>query len=329
MRWRLSVTSYADIPPVPPEWLWFGRIPLAELTVIAGEAGIGKGFAGADLVSRVTRGDVMPDGTPGVLAGNVIMVTPEDDQNSAMRYRLDAARADLACVYDDTSGFVVPTSLVALRSTMEEIGNVRLVWLDPLSAISGISLTSGSVNIRRKLMEPLQQLAKDTGAAVVAVHHTRKDGKIAGSKAIIDAARMVLRVSVAPAPPFPRLIHVEKSNMASDKIGDVAYMITGAWPDTHVEYAEAPEGSVSEDVASIPKLRERIMEYLAAQSRPASTQDVAHAVDAPYVAVRVALSRMGKDDASPVFSPQRGLWWSHDAMVALARQTPPAESGKS
>lgn len=324
--WRLAI-AYVNIPAVPVEWLWYGRIALAQLTLIAGDAGIGKGFFGADLVARITRGNVMPDGTPGIMAGNVITVTPEDDPNSAMRYRLDAAGADVSRVYDFTDGFETPASLPALREAMHEIGNVRMVWLDPASAVSGASLTSGSRTIRRQLMEPLQQLAKDTGAAVVLVHHTRKDGKIAGSKAIIDAARMVLRIMVAATPPFPRLIHLEKSNIASDKIGDVAYTITGEWPDTRVEFVATSESvsvdTPAESTETHPGLRTRITLVLARASAPMSTQDVTDAVDAPYGTVRVALSRMGKDDTSPVFSPERGAWWSHDAMERIAREEAP------
>jgi KaiC/GvpD/RAD55 family RecA-like ATPase len=308
----MKATPYEEITPLEPEWLWPGRIPRQETTLIAGDGGIGKGFLLADLAARVTRGAPMPDGTGENAPGSVLLVTSEDDPNMAMTYRLRAAGADLARVFDMTEDFVVgkarvndaPDSLPALRETIEDIGDVRLVVIDPLSAVAAISLTSSNVRVRRQIMTPLERLAKDTGVALALIHHTVKSGSIAGSKGITDAARMVLRVSRATQDERIRLIHVEKTNIASNTGGDVAYRVTGSFPDVRVEYLAMPEDDTLE--AKPPTAAELIVAYLTEVGHPVETQTIAQSVGAGYSAVRVALTRL--KDAHVVVNPARGLW---------------------
>ena len=59
------MTAYDSITATPPDFLWEGRLPMGEVSIIAGMGGCGKGLLLADLAARISRGDVMPDGTPG------------------------------------------------------------------------------------------------------------------------------------------------------------------------------------------------------------------------------------------------------------------------
>jgi hypothetical protein len=273
--------------------------------VLAGDGGIGKGFLLADLAARVTRGASMPDGSNETAKpGSVLLVTSEDDPNMAMAYRLRAAGADLARVYDMTEDFSIPDSVPALREAIATIGDVRLVTIDPLSAVSSIALTSSNVRVRRVIMTPLERLAKDTGVALVVVHHTVKSGRVAGTKGITDAARMVLRVSLAAQDERIRLIHVEKTNIASSGAGDVAYRVTGAFPDVRVEYLAAPP---EEEANRPPTVSELVLTYLTDVGKPVETQAIARAVGAGYSGVRVALSRM-KADHLVTNEGMRGSW---------------------
>lgn len=300
----MKVTPYTDIQPLDPEWLWQGRIPSNEVTIIAGDGGIGKGFLLADLAARVTRGAPMPDGTVGPPAGSVLQVSAEDDPNMAGVQRLTAAGADLARVFDLTEEFSVPESLPALREVIEEIGDVRLVTVDPLSAVSSIALTSGSVRMRRLIMNPLERLARDKGLALVVVHHTVKSGRVAGNKVITDAARMVLRVSLAAADDRIRLIHVEKTNIASMDAGDVAYTVAGTWPDVCVGYLAAPPDDTMP--TRPPTVAEQVLTLLRASETPVETHELASLTGAAYGTVRVALTRLKAGEQ--VVSPERGHW---------------------
>lgn len=311
----MKATSYADITPLEPEWLWAGRIPSNEVTIIAGDGGIGKGFLLADLASRVTRGAVMPDGSAAWYdgPGSVLLVTSEDDPNMAMSYRLRAAGADLERVYDMTEDFTVPESIPALRDAVEGIGDVRLVTIDPLSAVSSIALTSSNVRVRRQIMNPLERFAKDSGVAVCVVHHTVKSGRVAGTKGITDAVRMVLRVSRHDEK--IRLIHVEKCNIANDTAGDIAYTVTGSFPEVRVAYLAAPE--TDDAPTRAPTTAELVLTALRGSQEPLEGQELARRIGVAYGTARVALTRLKA--AAEVVSPKRGYW-------TVPREQEPAES---
>jgi RecA-family ATPase len=296
--------SYAGIVPTEPDWLATDLIQLAGVTYVLGEGGVGKSFVTADWAMRVTTGAAFPGDTQEPLpAGSVILVSAEDDPNLSMSWRLQAAGADMARVYDMTNDFELPDSLPALREDLEAIGDVRLVVIDPLADVSSIPITSGAVRIRRVLTRPLQRFATDTGAAVVVVHHTTKAGRMAGSAAIQQAARMVLRVSRSAQDERIRTIGIEKTNVAADT-ATLAYTLAGEGLDTHVEYLAVPDG-VNEPAreASVP---DRVLAALTAASGPLQTQELARKVRADYGGVRTALTRLKATGL--VVSPKRGYW---------------------
>lgn len=312
--------SYADIPLIPWQWGWLGRILLGTLNVLIGEQGIGKSFLGADLVARVTNGDDMPDGTTGFGdPGNVLMVTPEDDQSRTMGYRLRAAGADLTRVYDFTEE-MIDGWVTALKREMLRIGNVRLIWIDPLSAVSPVSLTSANKTVRRQVLKPLEDMlreyAEETGvqAAIIAIVHTTKKGKQAqGSNAIMEVTRMALRVYREKTDKLVRLVHVEKSNNYDDTLADIGYTIIGKAPHGRVEYFEPDPEAVPDDGRSTP-LRERISNLLAG-SEPMTAAQIWEVLvrDDPELkpgAVRTNLTRLGKRPYSGVYSLGDGRWTS-------------------
>lgn len=303
-----KATPYSKIDPLEPEWLWAGRIQLGGATLLAGDGGIGKGFLLSDLAARVTRGDVMPDGTAGPPAGSVVLVTSEDDPHMAMAYRLRAAGANLRKVYDMTEEFIVPDAIPALRETIESIKDVRLVVIDPLSDVAGIPLTSSNVRVRRAIMNPLRRLAQDTGVAIVMVHHTVKSGRVGGTKGITDAARMVLRVSRLPSDDRVRVIHVEKTNIAADTVGDVAYTLGGSFPDVAVSYLDLPEdgGAPARQLSA----EDRVLALLASEETAGGeleAQAIATSTGIAYGTVRVALTRL-KGRGAVVAGSKRGAW---------------------
>jgi AAA domain/MarR family len=288
------VTTYMEIEPTEPEWLWSGRIPMAEVALVAGEGGIGKGQLLCELAARVSRGDVMPDGTSGGPAGSVVMVTPEDDLNSTVAYRLRAVRADLSMIHDLTtlaSGgpFELPDNLGELREAIDAIGDVRLVIIDPLMATASVSLAS-NVSCRRKVMAPLQRLAKDTGVAVVVSHHLVKSGAVAGSRGLTDAARIVHRVTRDPANPAVREFSVEKINIGADDLASLRYTVTGEGTKARVSWLWRSEsGRLGKPAGDA---QHRILMALRGAEGPLTGQQLAHRTGVAYSVVRVALVKL-------------------------------------
>jgi hypothetical protein len=232
--------AYSTIVPTHQDMLWRDHIPFADVTLIGGDGGIGKGRLLADLAARISRGDDMLDSSPGLsYPGNVIMVTPEDDPNTSVAWRLAAANANQANVFDMTEmpggEFSIPGDIPALREEMLRIGDVKLVIIDPLSQVSEKSLTANAT-VRRFVWGPLRQLAKDTGAAIVVMIHTVKSGEFQGSKGLTDAARVVLKVTRDKQDPRVRVISVFKGNDVDDGAAEVCYTLTGQKPYIKVEY---------------------------------------------------------------------------------------------
>lgn len=89
--------------------------------------------------------------------------------------------------------------------------NPRLVVCDPVTALVGdgtIQTNKGG----RAFIEPLQDLADATGVCVVLVMHPTKNGKLQGSGALRDAARVVLKMSWDEVSKDQRVVIVEKGN---------------------------------------------------------------------------------------------------------------------
>lgn len=204
-------------------WLWQGRIPLGNITVLDGDPGLGKSVFTTDLAARVTVGRAFPDGAPcgtGPDGAGVVMLNAEDSFSNTVGPRFDTAGGDsrravwLSEVPDETDPEQVrPVSLPEDIALLEgAIGRVeaRLVIVDPLMAfLSGHTNAHKDQDIRHVLAR-LKSLAERTGAAVLLVRHLNKMSggnplyRGGGSIGIIGAARSGLIVAQDPEDPDGR-----------------------------------------------------------------------------------------------------------------------------
>ncbi len=139
--------------------------------------------------------------------GGVILLSAEDGIADTIRPRLEAAGADLEKIQaitcmntfnpEDCSHGYEPFSLArhikSLGKATYEMGDARLIIIDPISAYLGGDDFSGNARLR-KLLGPLSQLAAELNVAIVAVTHLRKGGgpamyRALGSVAFVAAAR--------------------------------------------------------------------------------------------------------------------------------------------
>ncbi len=230
---HLSTVNLADVEPEQVKWLWQGYIPLGKVTVLDGDPGLGKSLLTLDLAARVTTGRDMPDGTPGV-CGGVILLSAEDDLADTIRPRLDAAGADVAKVtaleavgdVDVETGEVherpvyLPQDIPAVCQAIQEHGAV-LAIIDPLMAFLDGDVNAHRDQDIRRALRPLAQCAQETGAAVVVIRHLNKapGGKAiyrgGGSIGIAGAARSALLVAEDPDDENKRVLARVKSNLAA------------------------------------------------------------------------------------------------------------------
>lgn len=207
-------------------WLWRGRIPLGKITILDGDPGTGKSTLALDVAARVTRGAPMPDGSPGV-DGGVVILTAEDGLGDTVRPRLDAAGGDptrvLALLTVGTGDDERAVSLADLQALEQAIRRVqaRLVIVDPVMAFLGAQTDSHRDQDIRRCLAPLARLAETTGAAIVIIRHLNKAAggnpiyRGGGSIGIIGAARSGLLVSKDPDDESRRVLASTKANLSS------------------------------------------------------------------------------------------------------------------
>ena len=186
-------TTYADpvMAAIEPSWLVPGFLEFGQVVLLTGPGGCGKSFLTANWAAAATRGDLPGlDGEPG----NVGFINMEDDPNTSTAWRLRAENAELGRIIDLTESAAgepaeLPRDAGMLRSAIDE-NKIRLLIIDPLSAVSSKSLTT--VLQARKIIMPLLRAARETGCCIVVVHHVTKAGTVAGSKGLVDSVRRTL-----------------------------------------------------------------------------------------------------------------------------------------
>jgi len=128
-----TVTA-TDIVSTEVRWLWPGRIPLSMITVLDGDPGLGKSMVTIDLAARLSTGRAMPDGSPGLTACDVLLVSAEDDPACTIRPRLDAAGADAARIHLLRPECPWTLGDVSTLRRIIEPNGIQLVVIDPLMA---------------------------------------------------------------------------------------------------------------------------------------------------------------------------------------------------
>jgi predicted ATP-dependent serine protease len=132
---------------------------------------VGKSTFAYPLALAVMKGQLFL-GTP-TLQGPVLILAVEEHARD-VRLRLERFGATPADPLHVHSGRLDPASLPVIRNFVKEHG-VRLVLLDTLSRYWRIHDENDNAEIIR-LVSPFVDLAHETDAAVVLVHHERKSG---------------------------------------------------------------------------------------------------------------------------------------------------------
>lgn len=124
----------------------------------------------------------------------------------------------------DMDLFQLDSDIAALRQTAEELGDVRLIIIDPPTAYLGSKVDAYKESDVRRVLAPLSQLAQDTGALVLLVVHLNKrtDGaaqqRFGGSTAWIAAPRAAFLVTEDEALQQRYMVPV-KNNLGNDRKG--------------------------------------------------------------------------------------------------------------
>lgn len=229
-------------------WLWEGRVPLGAITLLDGDPGLGKSLLALDLAARVTTGREMPDGTPGV-DGGVVLLSAEDDLATTVRPRLEVAWTDLdrvemmrgvrlygtgtAAGTEQQRDLLLPRDIPVLEYLVWQ-AEARLVVIDPLMAYLDMKVNSWRDQDVRSALAPLAALAERTGAAILILRHLNKATGMnalyrgGGSIGIVAAARSGLLVAKHPDDPDnERVLASTKSNLGPP-LPSLRYRVTAS-----------------------------------------------------------------------------------------------------
>ena len=228
---RLITHRASDLQPEKLIWVWRGRIPEGKLVLVGGPPGLGKSQLTAFMAATISNGGDWPCNEGATAVGNVIFMSAEDGIEDTIVPRLMAAGANLDRVHivasatkPDGTGrktFSLKTDVDLLEAKAKEIGDVRLIIVDPISAYMGGSDGNGNVETR-EVLEPLAEMANRLHIAVVAVTHLNKGGgggnqtalnRFSGSIAFIAAARAAFAVLEDPENDERRFLLQAKNNL--------------------------------------------------------------------------------------------------------------------
>ncbi len=215
--WRLSTRALSDYRPRPVRYVATGYLPRGKEVVVAGPGGIRKTAVAISLAASVTTGK-QPLGLPGAAelpASDVLIYAREDDPEDTLSPRLRAAGADLSRVHNIVGIEPVKSTtpgerklkpftlrdVDALRRTLEDSGEVRLIIIDPIAgAVASAGADTHKDGEVRSVLEPLAELAAEFDVLVLCIAHTGKAGdrkaadKVLGSVAFVNLARLAFVV---------------------------------------------------------------------------------------------------------------------------------------
>lgn len=192
--------SMASVELEAIHWLWEKRIPLDNVTIFAGDPGIGKSLMALDLIGRGSIGKDFLDGAKNEVGRfKSILLAMEDDRATILVPRLTAMGADLTAIdavdmVETKDGEeIVEQRLINLEYDLAVID--RLIQDDPdvkLLMIDPISNYMGSKNMHkdqelRSILFPLLQLAQARHIAVLVIMHNSKQiGRSALAKVAVS-----------------------------------------------------------------------------------------------------------------------------------------------
>jgi AAA domain len=188
---ELVSVPFSKVEPDVIEWLVPGWFPMGLPVLLAGEGGIGKSHVTLHMAARISKGECCfgLDYQPGE-PRDVLVANCEDSSRKTMLPRLQAAGANMERVHQIT-GVTLPTGKPApfslahldqIAATLRQRPEIALVVIDPVSSyVAAAGLDDNSEIEVRKILDPLGDLAEESGALFLLMKHVRKSG---GTKAV-------------------------------------------------------------------------------------------------------------------------------------------------
>jgi hypothetical protein len=323
--------SAASYKTKTTRWLWEGRMPLGEITLVAGREGAGKGLLMSHMVAQITRGKL-----PGQYYGtpqSVAIAAHEDSWEKTIVPRLKAAGADLSRVFHPlmsdhdevkdrrvTRKIVFPDDLPSIVQMARQAGVVMLV-LDPLMSTLAAEIDIYKSSKVRPVMEEFRTRLERADIACFGIVHFNKmaEGdaltKIAGGRGIVEVSRAALILaedkSTDPGSEGVIIVSQPRNNLGRTDLPNLAFIkegkdiITDDGHDANVgkliwvsyDYKKNADDALStrnDGRTKGPTDYTKVIDFMREADRPVTAVDVADATKVPVTSVRVIFGRANR-----------------------------------
>lgn len=181
-------------PPEEVEWVLDEFFPAGGLVLLAGKPKEGKTTLSYEAAVKVAKGEVFL-GRQTHKGGVLILAVEEHGRDVRMRLR-NLGASGISGLFVHVGPLQPTTTTLSVITSFSKKEGIKLILVDTLSAFWRIENENDAAEMT-KVVKPLLQLARDSGACVLLIHHARKSegqfgDEIRGSGALFAAVDVAL-----------------------------------------------------------------------------------------------------------------------------------------
>ena len=187
----------SDVNKKTPDWLIEPYIPEDQITIIAGEGGVGKTSIWCNIAASISSGKPSFFTKPSPLPPpkhepqKVLVFSAEDSFEYVLRDKLEKNKANLDNIYSIDIGHDLFKEVQYGSPMVERFVKAhrpKLCIFDPLQAFVDERIHMGERNAMRQALAPLIALGKNYGLTSIIIVHANKMANVWGRKRIADSA---------------------------------------------------------------------------------------------------------------------------------------------
>jgi hypothetical protein len=287
-----AVDALEDQPPI--DWVVEGLISSGSVSLMFGEGGTKKTYTCLDMGVCVALNKAWLERT--VKQSKVLFVDEESGPRRFARRYTEVLNGhdgnentDLSYVSLSQLNLRNPDDVVALKALVRQTG-AQMVFIDALADIMP-GADENSVKDVQPIFLAIREIAEETGAAVIFIHHSNKIGNYRGSSALKAAVDLLLKVESEADKPHIRFT-VEKSRDAEpQKFGAQAFFGDKEF------YLIATEFQQKDGKERLGKAQEYVLTYLSVNPDSSLDEIKCNATDCSPSSAKNAVHNMAGGSA--------------------------------